>query len=174
MPNGSFVSNSGPPRHINVKLFNIVPNGSFVSNSRLPRRINVRLFNIVPNGSFFFNSRLPRYNNVRLFSNVRKKEKKKEEELTASYQDRSRSDYSITFIAALLSVTAGCQLDSSTSDCSATFVSNSKLPRQINARLFNSGMSDVSTLSGISGLSFDSPFLSPLLLFCLLLLLFLS
>ena len=28
------------------------------------------------------------------------------------------------------------------------------------------GMSDVSTLSGISGLSFDSPFLSPFLVFC--------
>ena len=36
------------------------------------------------------------------------------------------------------------------------------------------GMSDVSPLSGISGLSFDSPFLSPLLFFCLVLLLFLS
>ena len=36
------------------------------------------------------------------------------------------------------------------------------------------GMSDVSFLSGISGLSFDSPFLSPLLFFCLVLLLFLS
>ena len=37
------------------------------------------------------------------------------------------------------------------------------------------GMSDVHLLSGISGLSFDSPFLSPLLLFfCLVLLLFLS
>ena len=36
------------------------------------------------------------------------------------------------------------------------------------------GMSDVSPLSGISGLSFDSTFLSPLLFFCLVLLLFLS
>ena len=37
------------------------------------------------------------------------------------------------------------------------------------------GMSDVTLLSGISGLSFDSPFLSPLLFFfCLVLLLFLS
>ena len=37
------------------------------------------------------------------------------------------------------------------------------------------GMSDVLLLSGISGLSFDSPFLSPLLFFfCLVLLLFLS
>ena len=36
-------------------------------------------------------------------------------------------------------------------------------------------MSDVPLLSGISGLSFDSPFLSPLLFFfCLVLLLFLS
>ena len=37
-------------------------------------------------------------------------------------------------------------------------------------------MSDVALLSGISGLSFDSPFLSPLLFFffCLVLLLFLS
>ena len=36
------------------------------------------------------------------------------------------------------------------------------------------GMSDVSPLSGISGLSFDSTLLSPLLFFCLVLLLFLS
>ncbi len=36
------------------------------------------------------------------------------------------------------------------------------------------GMSDVSPLSGISGLSFDSTFLSPLLFFCLVLLPFLS
>ena len=35
-------------------------------------------------------------------------------------------------------------------------------------------MSDVSPLSGISGLSFDSPLLSPLLFFCIVLLLFLS
>ena len=35
------------------------------------------------------------------------------------------------------------------------------------------GMSDISPLSGISGLSFDSPFLSLLLFFCLVLLLFL-
>ena len=36
-------------------------------------------------------------------------------------------------------------------------------------------MSDIPLLSGISGLSFDSPFLSPLLFFfCLVLLLFLS
>ena len=35
-------------------------------------------------------------------------------------------------------------------------------------------MSDVSPLSGISGLSFDSTFLSPLLFFCLVLLPFLS
>ena len=35
-------------------------------------------------------------------------------------------------------------------------------------------MSDVSPLSGISGLSFDSTLLSPLLFFCLVLLLFLS
>ena len=36
------------------------------------------------------------------------------------------------------------------------------------------GMSDVSPLSGISGLSFDSTLLSPLLFFCLVLLPFLS
>ena len=36
------------------------------------------------------------------------------------------------------------------------------------------GMSDVSTLSGISGLSFDFTLLSPLLFFCLVLLPFLS
>ena len=36
------------------------------------------------------------------------------------------------------------------------------------------GMSDVSPLSGISGLSFDSTLLYPLLFFCLVLLLFLS
>ena len=36
------------------------------------------------------------------------------------------------------------------------------------------GMFDVSPLSGISGLSFDSTLLSPLLFFCLVLLLFLS
>ena len=36
------------------------------------------------------------------------------------------------------------------------------------------GMSDATLPSGISGLSFDSPFLSPLLFFCLFLLLFLS
>ena len=36
------------------------------------------------------------------------------------------------------------------------------------------GMSDVSSLPGISGLSFDSPFSSPLSFFCLVLLLFLS
>ena len=36
------------------------------------------------------------------------------------------------------------------------------------------GISDVSPLSGISGLSFDSTLLSPLWLFCLVLLLFLS
>ena len=35
-------------------------------------------------------------------------------------------------------------------------------------------MSDVSALSGISGLSFDSTLLSPLLFFCLVLVLFLS
>ena len=35
-------------------------------------------------------------------------------------------------------------------------------------------MSDVSPLSGISGLSFDSTLLSPLLFFCLVILLFLS
>ena len=35
-------------------------------------------------------------------------------------------------------------------------------------------MSDVTLLSGISGLSFDSPFLSPLVFFCLVPLLFLS
>ena len=34
------------------------------------------------------------------------------------------------------------------------------------------GMSDVTPLSGISGLSFDPTLLSPLLLFCLVLLLF--
>ena len=37
-----------------------------------------------------------------------------------------------------------------------------------------SGMSDVSPLPGISGLSFDSTLLSSLLFFCLVLLLFLS
>ena len=36
------------------------------------------------------------------------------------------------------------------------------------------GMSDVSPLSGISGLSFDSTLVSPLLFFCLVLLPFLS
>ena len=36
------------------------------------------------------------------------------------------------------------------------------------------GMSDVSPLSGISGLSFDSTLLSPFLFFCLVLLPFLS
>ena len=36
------------------------------------------------------------------------------------------------------------------------------------------GMSDVSPLSGISGLSFDPTLLSPLVYFCLVLLLFLS
>ena len=36
------------------------------------------------------------------------------------------------------------------------------------------GMSDVSSLSGISGLSFDSTLLSPRLFFCLVLLPFLS
>ena len=36
------------------------------------------------------------------------------------------------------------------------------------------GMSDVSPLSGISGLSFDFTLLSPLLFFCLVLLLFMS
>ena len=36
------------------------------------------------------------------------------------------------------------------------------------------GISDVSPLSGISGLSFDSTLLSPLLFFCLVLVLFLS
>ncbi len=36
------------------------------------------------------------------------------------------------------------------------------------------GMSDVSPLSGISGLSFDSTLLSPVLFFCLVLLPFLS
>ena len=36
------------------------------------------------------------------------------------------------------------------------------------------GMSDVSPLSGISGLSFDSTLISPLLFFCLVLLPFLS
>ena len=36
------------------------------------------------------------------------------------------------------------------------------------------GMSDVSPLSGISGLSFDSTLLSPLFFFCLVLLPFLS
>ena len=35
-------------------------------------------------------------------------------------------------------------------------------------------MSDLFPMSGILGLSFDSPFLSPLLFFCLVLLLFLS
>ena len=46
-----------------------------------------------------------------------------------------------------------------------------KSPKRPEGRL---GMSDVSLLPGISGQSFDSPFLSPLLFLCLVLLLFLS
>ena len=44
----------------------------------------------------------------------------------------------------------------------------------INSLKGRPGMSDVSPLSGISGLSFDSTLLSPLLFFCLVLLPFLS
>ena len=59
-------------------------------------------------------------------------------------------------------------------ECSEVKMRMSSLLPSVSPQKGRPGMSDVSPVSGISGLSFDSTLLSPLLFFCLVLLLFLS